>query len=257
MTTNKIINLNKMEMRKRPTYEEIAKETVLESRNYITPPNRDATMLRNTLQLGQYDNPDFLDIEDTQRKIMANQLQAQTLSQVISQTPSATAAVTKAAVAPAPQPLKRAASAPIPAQAPFKQSPPIHPIPKGQPKVLQPPGTEAAAPAATLIADTGIDAEMAAASAEYSEQLKRAEQESEERSRKAAEASTDSLSPPTSVVQGLVKKLEIVCFVLVVEVDLELVRTGAFPARYWLPVVGVNVGGFELKLTTIFLIQLS
>ena len=57
----------KMQLHKRPTYEVLLKDTVLNPKDKIDLPDREATILRKTQQLTRYDEADFLDLE---KKIM-------------------------------------------------------------------------------------------------------------------------------------------------------------------------------------------
>lgn len=193
--TSKIINLNKMSMHKRATYETLVQDTILNPKDKITLPNRLATQLRKTQKLSQFDNPDFIDLDETQQKIMTNQIQSQNVQQVITQSPPA----------PSAPVAKAMASVPTPAQTSFKQQP-FPSIPKGPPTAHQPLGEESAA--AALIADSGIDEDMAAASAEYSEQIKRSKELEEARKIKASISSTESLRKPTSLVQTIIQDFQ-------------------------------------------------
>lgn len=206
--TSKIINFNKMTMNKRPTYETLVKDTILEPKDRIALPNRQATILRNTQKLSQFDDPAFLDLEETQQKIMTNQIQAQNVQQVISQSPPSSSAAIAQAMEPPQQQLRRVASTPLLPQTPFKQPQPFHPIPKGPAAPPQPLEQQQPSAPAALIADTAIEAEMAAASEEYSEQLKRAQELEEERKIKAAKSSTESLRKSTSLVQTIIQDFQ-------------------------------------------------
>lgn len=84
--SSKIVNLNKMTMHRRPTYETLVKDSILEPKDRIALPDRLATQLRNTQQLSMWDDPAFLNLEDEQQKIMQNQIRQGELLK-ISQTP--------------------------------------------------------------------------------------------------------------------------------------------------------------------------
>ena len=51
--------LLKAEMRKRPTYETLVKDTILNPKDKIALPDRAATILRKTQQLTRYDEQNF------------------------------------------------------------------------------------------------------------------------------------------------------------------------------------------------------
>ena len=57
------MKLNKAQMHKRPTYETLVKDTILEPKDRIALPDRAATILRKTQQLTRYDDAEFLDLE--------------------------------------------------------------------------------------------------------------------------------------------------------------------------------------------------
>ena len=50
------MKLNKAQMHKRPTYETLVKDTILEPKDKIALPDRMATILRKTQQLTRYDD---------------------------------------------------------------------------------------------------------------------------------------------------------------------------------------------------------
>ena len=63
------MKLNKAQMHKRPTYETLVKDTILEPKDKIALPDRAATILRKTQQLSRYDDAEFLDLKkDTEKK---------------------------------------------------------------------------------------------------------------------------------------------------------------------------------------------
>ena len=56
---------------KKPTYEEMVKETITNPTDKIALPDRTATQLRNTPQLTRYDDERLLDLNsDNQHRIM-------------------------------------------------------------------------------------------------------------------------------------------------------------------------------------------
>ena len=61
--------LNKAQMHKRPTYETLVKDTILEPKDKIALPDRTATILRKTQQLSRYDDSEFLDLEKDNENI--------------------------------------------------------------------------------------------------------------------------------------------------------------------------------------------
>ena len=61
--------LLKAELHKRPTYETLVRDTILEPKDKIALPDRAATILRKTQQLTRYDEADFLDLEKDNENI--------------------------------------------------------------------------------------------------------------------------------------------------------------------------------------------
>ncbi len=57
------MKLNKSQMHQRPTYETLVQDTILEPKDKIALPDRQATILRTTQQLTRYDDAEFLDLE--------------------------------------------------------------------------------------------------------------------------------------------------------------------------------------------------
>ncbi len=47
-------------MKRRATYETLVRDTILNPKDKINLPDREATLLRNTQQLSRYDDDDFL-----------------------------------------------------------------------------------------------------------------------------------------------------------------------------------------------------
>ena len=65
--------LLKSQLHRRPTYEVLVKDTVLNPKDKIHLPDRDATILRKTQQLTKYDEVGFLDLEkDTEKYSTTN-----------------------------------------------------------------------------------------------------------------------------------------------------------------------------------------
>ena len=69
------MKLNKAQMHQRPTYETLVKDTILEPKDKIALPDRQATILRKTQQLSRYDDAEFLDLEKDNEKIKKEQAQ--------------------------------------------------------------------------------------------------------------------------------------------------------------------------------------
>ena len=69
------MKLNKAQMHKRPTYETLVKDTILEPKDKIALPDRMATILRKTQQLTRYDDAEFLDLEKDNEQIAKERAQ--------------------------------------------------------------------------------------------------------------------------------------------------------------------------------------
>ena len=74
------MKLNKAQMHKRPTYETLVKDTILEPKDKIALPDRAATILRKTQQLTRYDDAEFLDLEKDNEQIAKEKAQQATVS---------------------------------------------------------------------------------------------------------------------------------------------------------------------------------
>ena len=61
--------LMKSQMHRRPTYETLVKDTILEPKDKIALPDRDASILRRMQQLTKYDDAEFLDLEKDNENI--------------------------------------------------------------------------------------------------------------------------------------------------------------------------------------------
>ena len=57
------------DMKRRATYETLVRDTILEPKDKINLPDREATLLRNTQQLSKYDDDDFLDLNKDNEKM--------------------------------------------------------------------------------------------------------------------------------------------------------------------------------------------
>ena len=75
------MKLNKAQMHQRPTYETLVKDTILEPKDKIALPDRQATILRKTQQLSRYDDAEFLDLEKDNGKIKKSKHNRQPLTQ--------------------------------------------------------------------------------------------------------------------------------------------------------------------------------
>ena len=60
------------DMKRRPTYETLVRDTILNPKDKINLPDREATLLRNTQQLSRCDDDDFLGLEKDNEKIQKN-----------------------------------------------------------------------------------------------------------------------------------------------------------------------------------------
>ena len=67
--------LLKAELHKRPTYETLVRDTILEPKDKIALPDRAATILRKKQQLTRYDEADFLDLEKDNENIAKDKAQ--------------------------------------------------------------------------------------------------------------------------------------------------------------------------------------
>ena len=69
------MKLHKSQMHQRPTYETLAKDTILEPKDRIALPDRTATILRRTQQLSRYDDVEFIDLEKDNENMVKEQAQ--------------------------------------------------------------------------------------------------------------------------------------------------------------------------------------
>ena len=67
--------LLKAQLHKRPTYEVLVKDTVLNPKDKIDLPNQEATIFRKTQQLTRYDEAEFLDMEIYHENIQKEKMQ--------------------------------------------------------------------------------------------------------------------------------------------------------------------------------------
>ena len=83
--------LLKAELHKRPTYETLVRDAILEPKDKIALPDRAATILRKTQQLTRYDEADFLDLEKDNENIAKAKAQAENLKATAGGAPDSTA----------------------------------------------------------------------------------------------------------------------------------------------------------------------
>ncbi len=69
---------------KKPTYEEMVKESITNPTDKIALPDREATQLRNTPQLTRYDDESLLDLNSDNQHLIMEQLKQITLRQAVS-----------------------------------------------------------------------------------------------------------------------------------------------------------------------------
>ena len=72
--------LSKAQMHQRPTYETLVRDTILEPKDKIALPDREATILRKTQQLSRYDDSEFLDLEKDNEKTRQGQTRQATIN---------------------------------------------------------------------------------------------------------------------------------------------------------------------------------
>ena len=83
-------------MKRRATYESLVRDTILEPKDKIKLPNREATILRRTQQLSRYDDDDFLGLETLNEKINKERIQHLELLKLVAQKPDATMSLERA-----------------------------------------------------------------------------------------------------------------------------------------------------------------
>ena len=88
--------LLKAELHKRPTYETLVRDTILEPKDKIALPDRQATILRKTQQLTRYDEADFLDLEKDNENIAKAKAQEEHLKAAAGGAPDGSIAQQKA-----------------------------------------------------------------------------------------------------------------------------------------------------------------
>ena len=93
--------LIKAQLHKRPTYEVLLKDTVLNPKDKIDLPDREATILRKTQQLTKYDEVGVLDLEKDNENIEKQKLQQANLKAAAGENPDSSIAE-QTALAPGP-----------------------------------------------------------------------------------------------------------------------------------------------------------
>ena len=91
------MKLLKSQLKQRPTYETLVKDTILNPKDKIALPDRAATILRTTQQLSRYDDVEFIDLEKDNENIMREQAQQNTLRAAAANSDSGSIAETRAA----------------------------------------------------------------------------------------------------------------------------------------------------------------
>ena len=156
------MNLNKAQMHKRPTYETLVKDTILEPKDKIALPDRAATILTKTKQLTRYDDAEFLDMEKDNEQIAKEKAQQLTVGAAAA---ASTGSITQQQAAqPGPHQGHTFVNPPAPAH-PSTRGPPrtnsAKPAPRGQPQAM---GPSPAGPAQTFGPPSSTPSSAAAAS---------------------------------------------------------------------------------------------
>ena len=84
--------LLKAQLRKRPTYEVLLKDTVLNPKDKIDLPDREATIKTKTQQLTRYDEAEFLDLEKDNENIQKAKMQQANLKAAAGDNPDSSIA---------------------------------------------------------------------------------------------------------------------------------------------------------------------
>ena len=119
------------DMKRRATYETLVRDTILEPKDKINLPDREATLLRNTQQLSRYDDDDFLDLNKDNEKITKERIQQIEITKLVSDSHTKTITVEKATQAEQRDPNQFQTST-APGQPP--PPPPPAPHPPSNPK---------------------------------------------------------------------------------------------------------------------------
>ena len=80
-----MLKLNKQQMHQRPTYETLVRDTVLNPKDKINLPNRQATLLKLTQKLQMFDDESFIDIDEENKRIAAQRMQQVHLQEIVSE----------------------------------------------------------------------------------------------------------------------------------------------------------------------------
>jgi hypothetical protein len=69
---SKLISFEKSTMSKRPSYNELVYDTILNPQDKIQMPDRQAKILRNSQKLTQFDDPASFDLEQQSKHMFIN-----------------------------------------------------------------------------------------------------------------------------------------------------------------------------------------
>ena len=122
------------DMKRRATYETLVRDTILNPKDKINLPDREATLLRNTQQLSRYDDDDFLGLEKDNNQITKERIQQIEITKLVSDTHTKTITVEKAMQEQPKDPNQFQSSTSPGAPPPPTQPPP--PFPPSNPKFL-------------------------------------------------------------------------------------------------------------------------
>ena len=120
------------DMKRRATYETLVRDTILNPKDKINLPDREATLLRNTQQLSRYDDDDFLGLEKDNNQITKERIQQIEITKLVSDTHTKTITVEKAMQEQPKDPNQFQSSTSPGAPPPPSQPPP--PFPPSNPK---------------------------------------------------------------------------------------------------------------------------
>ena len=115
------------DMKRRATYETRVRDTILEPKDKINLPDREATLLRNTQQLSRYDDDDFLGLEKDNERITKERIQQIEITKLVAESPMKTITVERATQAEErdPNQFQSSSSGPAPPPAPHPPSNPF------------------------------------------------------------------------------------------------------------------------------------
>ena len=117
------MNIQLETMHKRKTYDELVFETTTNPTDKIELPDRQATFLRRNAKLTVYDDEQFTDLNDDNKKIQKNRLQQQTLRTEVTNNTNNTYNTTHI--------VQQAVDSAVPLDAPMPSSGPDPPNPPG------------------------------------------------------------------------------------------------------------------------------